>query len=245
MTSAPYSYASVTRGYQARFLAFRALRASAPLRFGLVQSLTPSISAACRRVVSVIFTPPSIRASSSTRSRTLQRPHVAAHLAGDLGLAHLPLPVGRRRHLRQMGDAHDLMAAPKLLQHPAHDLRHPAADPGVHFVEHQRRHLRDLGGDGLDRQAEPRQLTAGGDLGQRPDRRTRVRGGQELDSLETVRAARLDRRRAQSRSARPPWPGLASARSRAGRAPRRPARALATAAARPAGRPARPRAPCA
>ncbi len=121
----------------------------------------------------------------------LQRPDLAAHLAGDLGLAHLPLPVGCRRHLRQVSDAHHLVGLSQLLEHPADDLGHAPADPSIHLVEDQRRHLGHRGGDGLDRQTETRKLATRSHLGQRAQSGPGVGGHQQLHLLQTVRAARL------------------------------------------------------
>ena len=92
----------------------------------------------------MIFTPPSIRAISSTRSSLSSTATRGEHLAVRRALGDLPLLVGRGRDLRQVGDAHHLVPAAQLLQHPADDLRDAPADAGVHFVEYERRHLRDL-----------------------------------------------------------------------------------------------------
>ena len=199
-------------------------------------SLTPSISAACLRVVSVIFTPPSIRASLLHALGAIQRLHLAAHLAGDLGLADLPLLVGRGGHLRQVGDAHDLVAAARAASacRPTISATRPPM-PASTSSNTSVGTSATCGGDGLDRQADARQLAAGGHLGQRPQRRARVRGDQELDLLRARRRCPSRSASARPRSARPPWPGPASARSPAGPAPRRLARARAKAAARPAG----------
>jgi len=77
-----------------------------------------------------------------------------------LTLGHLPLMIGRRGHLRQMGDAHDLMALAQLLEHAPDDFRHSTADAGIHFIEDQDWHFGDRAGYGLDREAQTRQLSA-------------------------------------------------------------------------------------
>ena len=159
-----------------------------------------------------------MRASSSTRSVRSSGAHVAAHLAGHLGLAHLPLPVGRRRHLRQVGDAHDLMAAPQLLEHPAHDLGHPPADAGIHLVEHQGWHLRHRAGNSLNRQAQL--ATARRPMQPWPAGAPRYRGSPRPGTRHAPSPPRFPPRSASARprSVRRPWPGPASARSRARRA---------------------------
>ena len=53
-------------------------------------------------------------------------------------------------------------------QQAADDLRHATADPHVHLVEDQAGHGQVARADHLNRQAHPRQLAAGGHLGQGP-----------------------------------------------------------------------------
>ena len=137
---------------------------------------------------------------------------MAAHLAGDLGLAHLPLPVGRRRHLRQMGDAHDLMAAPKRFSiRPTISATRPpipASTSSNTSVGTSATAVVTVWIARLSRDSSPPEAT----LASGRDRRTRIRCNQELDLFQTVRAVRLEPARAQPRSARLPWPGPASAR---------------------------------
>ena len=81
-------------------------------------------------------------------------------------LFHLEMLMRLRRHLRQMGHAQHLPIPAQTPQLLSHHFRHPAADAGVHFVENQRRDMGGMGGNHLNRQADPRQFPAGCDFGQ-------------------------------------------------------------------------------
>ncbi len=93
--------------------------------------------------------------------------------------------VGEGRDLGQVGDAQDLLPRGHRLELPAHHLGDPAADAGVHLVEHERE-PRGIGAhDGLEPQHDARQLPTGGDARQRTQLLSGVRGEQELRPLES------------------------------------------------------------
>ena len=100
------------------------------------------------------------------------------------------LPVGERGDLRQVGDDHDLRGPGQPGQPPADLDRRLAADARVDLVEEVRRHRVGTREDDLDREHHPRQLTAGGALGDGPRRRAGVRGEQQLDLVGAVRPVR-------------------------------------------------------
>ena len=82
------------------------------LRAGAVGRLPDSsISLACARVLAVISAPPSIRASSSTRSVGASRASSLVTPSPLPRLADAKMRVGARRHLRQMRDAQHLPVA--------------------------------------------------------------------------------------------------------------------------------------
>ena len=85
----------------------------------------------------------------------------------------------------------------------ADDLGDRAADAGIDFVEHHRRHRIEAQRGDLDRQRDARQLAAGGDLAQRPRRLAGIGGDQEFDAFAAlrVRAARGRPVRARPRTA--------------------------------------------
>ena len=76
--------------------------------------------------------------------------------------------VGAGRDLRRMRHRHHLHLAGQPRQPRADGIGHRAADAGIDFVEHQRRRRAPVRQHDLQRQQEPRQLAAGGDLHQRP-----------------------------------------------------------------------------
>ena len=96
--------------------------------------------------------------------------------------------------LRQVGD-HDDLGAPGQPGEPPPDLhRGLPANPGVHLVEHERRHRVGAGEDDLDGEHHPGQLAAGGSLGERQRGRARVRGQPDLHLVRAVRAELVPRR---------------------------------------------------
>ena len=100
-----------------------------------------------------------------------------------------------RGHLRQVGHAQHLPGPRQGAQLAADDLRHRAADAGVHLVEDHGRHRVRAQRGHLDGQGDARQLAAGGDLAQRPRRLAGIGRHQELHPLGAVgvRARLADR----------------------------------------------------
>ncbi|MNE97840.1 hypothetical protein D3C80_1962580 [compost metagenome] len=109
---------------------------------------------------------------------------------GGLAIAHLvheQVVMPLRRHLRQVGHGQHLAAFAEPPQQLANDLGGRPANAHVHFVEHQGRNSRGLGGDHLNRQADPRQLATGGNFGQALQWLPRVGADQQFDLLQAVR----------------------------------------------------------
>ncbi len=71
-------------------------------------------------------------------------------------------------HLRQVGHAKHLALLAEPPQRFADRLRHRAAHACVDLVEHERGDRRGFRRHQLERQADARELAAGGDLGERP-----------------------------------------------------------------------------
>ncbi|MNC93993.1 hypothetical protein D3C83_107430 [compost metagenome] len=80
-----------------------------------------------------------------------------------------------------MGDAHHLVLGSELPQHLADDLGDAPADARIHFVEDQRRHLRDPARHGLDCERDAGQLAAGGRLRERLRDHALVGGDEKFD----------------------------------------------------------------
>ncbi|MND90537.1 hypothetical protein D3C80_826240 [compost metagenome] len=89
-------------------------------------------------------------------------------------------------HLRQVGDGQHLAAFAQATQQLTDDLCRWPADTHVDFVEYQGRDARGLRGDHLDRQADPRQLATGGNLGQGLERLPGVGADQQLDLFQAL-----------------------------------------------------------
>src|SRR5438876_1886077 len=85
------------------------------------------------------------------------------------------VPVGERGDLREVRDRHDLRPLGEPLEEASYRVRGLAADPCVDLVKDERVSARD-GGDG---QGDPRELSARGRLGDRSERKTRVRAHSE------------------------------------------------------------------
>ena len=99
--------------------------------------------------------------------------------------------VGARGDLRRMRHRHHLHLAGEPRQPRADRVGHSAADAGVDFVEHQRGRRAAIGQHHLERQQEPRQLAAGGDLHQRSRLGAGIGLHPEFDAVEALRPRRL------------------------------------------------------
>ena len=118
----------------------------------------------------------------------VERDHIALGHAAVLGLGHHQVPVGVRRHLRQVGDDEHLGDLGQPGQ-PAADLhRGAAADPGVDLVEDEGRDRVRPGEHHLQREHHPGQLAAGGTARQWPRRRSVMRAEQQLYLVDPVPA---------------------------------------------------------
>ena len=112
--------------------------------------------------------------------------HPAARDGAVVGLDDEQMAVGEGGHLGKVGHHHDLVAAGQPGQ-PAPDLHGgSAADAGVDLVEDHQRDRVGAGEDDLDGQHDPRELTAGRALLQRPRRRAGVGHQQHLDLVDAV-----------------------------------------------------------
>ena len=100
------------------------------------------------------------------------------------------MPSGARRDLRRVCHRQHLHVRAEPRQPHSDGIGHRAANPGVDFVEHQRRRRTAIGQHDLQRQQEPRQFAAGGDLHQRPRLGARVGLHPELDAVDAVRPGR-------------------------------------------------------
>src|SRR5258706_7586573 len=121
------------------------------------------------------------------------------------GLLDHELRVPARRNLREVRDAEDLELFAERLQPRTDDIRHPAADAGVHFVEDQRpgarargrraprRAGRVSGRERLEREHYTRQFASGHDARERPQILTRVRRDEELRLVDAALAPGLRR----------------------------------------------------
>ncbi len=94
--------------------------------------------------------------------------------------------IRHRRELRQMRYAQHLAGAREPRKLFRHALGSPARNAGVHLVEHHGHHAVLLGQHVLQRQHDTRQLAAGGDLLDRPQRLAHVGGHQERRRIDTV-----------------------------------------------------------
>ena len=108
-----------------------------------------------------------MRASSSSRSFASERLHRALRHAVAGGLADAVVRVALRGDLRQVGHAQHLALRAERAQFLADDLGDGAADAGIDFVEHHRRHGIQAERGDFDRQRDARQFAARGDLAQR------------------------------------------------------------------------------
>src|SRR5207302_8242794 len=96
---------------------------------------------------------------------------------GATARALLPDAVVARREgrdLRQVGHAQDLVTARDLREPPAHRLGGAPADARIDLVEDQRPRAVVAAAERFQRQADPRQLAAGGDPGERSELLARV-----------------------------------------------------------------------
>src|SRR5580698_3729097 len=84
-----------------------------------------------------------------------------------------------------MSDAEDLMKARELLELAPDDLTDCAADAGVDFVEDDRGDAPTLRFKAFQREHHARQLTTGGDPGERQRRLSEIGREVELDRIET------------------------------------------------------------
>ena len=100
--------------------------------------------------------PPSMRASSSTRSGADKAREIARHAVAAARLGDAEVRVGERGDLREVGDAQHLPPRPEGLQQASDGRGHRAADAAVHFVEDQRGNMSGLRPDDLDRERDPR-----------------------------------------------------------------------------------------
>jgi hypothetical protein len=116
---------------------------------------------------------------------TVERLEAGARRPAGRLLAHPHLVLGLRRHLRQVRHAQHLPGHSEHAQLPTDHLGHRAADPGVHLVEHEAGQVERIQRGHLQREADARELAAGGDLGQRAGRLARVRAHQEFDFVRT------------------------------------------------------------
>ena len=121
----------------------------------------------------------------------VQQHHAGIGAAVPLPFLHGEVGVRHGGQLGQMGDAQHLLPAADLGQLLRHLLGRPAADAGVHLVEHQR-------ADGLllcqhvfQGQHDPGQLAAGGDPGDGLQILPGVGGHQEPDGVAAVGARLL------------------------------------------------------
>ena len=103
-------------------------------------------------------------------------------------LGDQPVPVGARRHLRAVRDDQQLRLRRQPRQPLADRRCHRAADAAVDLVEDHRARAAFLGQRHLQRQDEAGQLAARRDLHQRRERRTRIGGNLELDTVAPGRA---------------------------------------------------------
>ena len=87
----------------------------------------------------MIASPPSIRASSSTRPACVEPPDRRARAAAVDALLDLEVRVGVRGNLRQVRDAEHLERRAERPQLPADDVGDAPADAGVDLVEDQAR----------------------------------------------------------------------------------------------------------
>jgi heat-inducible transcriptional repressor len=111
----------------------------------------------------------------------------ALAVAADDLLAGPVVVVTLRSDLGEVGHAQHLALFTEGTQLLPDDFGHRAADPAVDLVEHHRRHGIEAERRHLDRQADPRQFAAGGDLAQRPRRLPGVGANQEFDLLAAGR----------------------------------------------------------
>ena len=102
-------------------------------------------------------------------------------------LAHLPLPICTRCHLRQMRHAQNLPLCAQFAQQSAHDLGDTATDTHINLVENQRRNARCLAGHDLNRQADTRQFATRSHLCQALERLAGVGADQQFDLLQAMR----------------------------------------------------------
>ena len=131
-----------------------------------------------------------MRATSSTRLALVERGHAADRAALAVArFRHLEMMVAARGDLRQVRHAQHLTRLPELMQQTSDHFGDAAADPRIHFVEDQGRRRAGGARDHREREADPRQFAAGGDLRERPQRHAGMTGDAELDLLEPVRAA--------------------------------------------------------
>ncbi len=132
--------------------------------------------------------PPSIRASSPTRSVGPAPGPPLSVTSPSLSLATSRCRSAIGRDLGEMGD-HQHLAGPGQSGQAAPDAqRRAAADPGVDLVEDEGGHRVGRAEHHLDPEHHPRQLTAGGALGQRPWRGAGMRRQHQLDLVDPVRA---------------------------------------------------------
>jgi hypothetical protein len=131
----------------------------------------------------VIFTPPSMRAISPMRPSRSSTATADVVLPSRVFLGDGPLPVGLRRHLRQMGDAQHLALLPSCLsRRPTISATRPPMPTSTSSKISVPAPC--LAGDDLDGQADARQLAARGNLGQRPQGLAGICADAELDAFQ-------------------------------------------------------------
>ena len=94
-----------------------------------------------------------------------------------------------RCNLRQMGDTKHLVLAGEFREHAAHAIRGAAPDPCVHLIEDQHHPRAGATQHVLEREEDPRELTAGGDPAQRPRGLARTGREAKLRHLRPTRTA--------------------------------------------------------
>ena len=127
-----------------------------------------------------------MRAISSTRPAASSGATVASVPPAPASFATRSWCARERGHLRQVGDAEDLVVARELGEERPHDLRHAPADAGVDFVEDERRDAGAPAHQDLDGERQPRELAAGGDLAHRAGGLPGVGGDAELDAFQAA-----------------------------------------------------------
>ena len=130
-----------------------------------LRPISASRLAAAARAASVTLAPASMRAISSRRSSAASGTTATVARPRRRRLLDPPVMVGARRDLRRMGHHQHLGGGADPGEALADRIGGGAADAAVDLVEHQARRRADLGERHLERQHQPRELAARGDLG--------------------------------------------------------------------------------